>query len=433
MMMKCMVCGEKFDESVKKCPVCGVGPENFVPVEEQKSEFKADTDEHFVLLGGGPGSHYAAAAIRERNATAKITIVTDEKELPYNRPMLTKALLADFSDNQFAIEGPEWYADNNVEVALGSRVVSIDVENKKVICENTEIGYDKLIYALGARCFVPPIKGADQAHVVSIRNIADAEKTKAVLAERKVEKAVVIGGGVMGLEAAWELKLGGYDVTVLEGAPGLLPKQLDNEASMLVEQICNKEGVNIVTGAGVAEITEDAVLLSDGRKFEAGLVIVSTGMRPNVAIAQEAGIKVDRLVVVDSNMKTNIEGVYACGDCTEFNGQQQAFWAQAVETGKVAGACAAGDSVEFQALGSSLVINAMNTSIFALGENGKDPEKVYRSIEVKDVKNGKYEKYYFVNFRLAGVILIGDTSKMVEMTKGIAEGMTYGYFINNVF
>ena len=106
MMMKCMVCGEKFDESVKKCPVCGVGPENFVPVEEQKTEFKKDTDEHFVLLGGGPGSHYAAAAIRERNASAKITIVTDENELPYNRPMLTKALLADFSDNQFAIEGP---------------------------------------------------------------------------------------------------------------------------------------------------------------------------------------------------------------------------------------------------------------------------------------------------------------------------------------
>lgn len=433
MMMKCMVCGEKFDESVKKCPVCGVGPENFVPVEVKATEFKKDTDEHFVLLGGGPGSHYAAAAIRERNATAKITIVTDENALPYNRPMLTKALLSDFADNQFAVEGPEWYEGKNVEVALNTRVVSIDIENKKVVCENTEIPYDKLVYALGARCFVPPIKGADQDHVVSIRNIADAEKTKKILADRGVEKAVVIGGGVMGLEAAWELKLGGYDVTVLEGAPGLLPKQLDNEASIMVEALCKQAGVNIVTGAGVAEIAEDAVILSDGRKFEAGLVIMSTGMRPNVAIAQEAGIKVDRLIVVDKNMKTNIDDVYACGDCTEFNGQQQAFWAQAMEAGKIAGACAAGDSVEFEALGSSLVINAMNTSIFALGENGKDPEKVYKSIEVKDAKNGKYEKFYFVNFRLAGVILIGDTSKMLEMTKGIAEGMTYGYFINNVF
>lgn len=191
--------------------------------------------------------------------------------------MLTKALLSDFDGGQLDIEGPEWYEENNVYVSYGTKVVSIDTAKREVSCDKGTFKYDKLIYSLGARCFVPPIKGADKPHVVTIRNIADTDKVKAILPETK--NVVCIGGGVMGLEGAWELKKGGYDVTVLETAPGLLPKQLDDPASAMLEDIVTSSGINVVTGASITEITDKEVILADGRTFPAELVTMSTGMR----------------------------------------------------------------------------------------------------------------------------------------------------------
>ena len=197
--------------------------------------------------------------------------------------------------------------------------------------------YDKLIYALGARCFIAPIQGADAPHVVSVRNIADTEKAKSLL--KPGANIVCIGGGVMGLEAAWELKQGGYRVIVLEGAPGLLPKQLDDKASAMLEGIVTSCGIDVITGAGISQITASDVKLNDGRSFAADLVIMSTGMRPNTAIAEAAGIKTENgFICVDAHMHTSAADVYACGDCVTYDGQPQAFWAQASETGRIAGA-----------------------------------------------------------------------------------------------
>ena len=152
---------------------------------------------------------------------------------------------------------------------------------------------------------------------------------------------------------------------------------------------------------------------------------MSTGMRPNTAVAEESGIFVDKFVAVDENMKTNVEDVYACGDCCMVNGAPQAFWAQAAETGRIAGAQAAGEDISYTPLGASLSINAFNTSIFSLGTNGKEPDKQFRTVEFRDNQRKTYEKYYFHNNRIKGVILIGDTSKMAEMTDAIDRGLTF--------
>ena len=424
-MMKCAVCGAVFDASVEKCPVCGVGPEKFVPVAAEETTFSKDTDETFAIIGGGPAAFAAAGAVRDRNKTAVIKIITNEEFVPYNRPMLTKALLSDFGEEGLAIEKKTWYDEKNIEVISGTEVTAIDTEGKVLKTDKGDIAYDKLIYTPGAFCFVPPIKGSEKDHVKTVRNIKDTVEIKKLLKEKNVDEVVCIGGGVMGLEGAWELVLGGYDVTVLETAPGLLPKQLDDEASALVEEICNDNGVKIVTGAKITEITDDAVLLEDGRSYPAGLVIMSTGMRPYTALAEEAGIAVDKWVSVDTKMQTNIEGIYAAGDCAAVNGAPQAFYDQAMATGKVAGANAAGDDISYDMLGARMVISAMNTEIFALGANGKDPDKVYRTVEFKDKKRKTYEKYYFYNDILEGVILIGDTSKMLEMTDNIADHKTF--------
>ena len=173
------------------------------------------------------------------------------------------------------------------------------------------------------------------------------------------------------------------------------------------------------------EITEDAVILDDGTAFPAQLVIMSTGMRPYTKVAEDSGIEVDKWVKANDHMETNVRNVYAAGDCCVINGQPQAFWAQAIETGRIAGANAAGEALEYKALGSALVINAMNTSIFALGTNGKDPEKKFRTVEFRDDQRGNYEKYYFHNNRLEGVILIGDTDRMIELSEKVDKHATY--------
>lgn len=416
-MVKCLVCGAEFEEGAVACPVCGVGPENFVPAEKKEVEFRKDSDESFVIIGGGPAAKSAAEAIRARNNTAAVTIITQEDHLPYNRPMLTKGIVRDFGYNGLVMEGPEWYEDNKIKFVSGTVVLGVDTAAKSVSVRNADgsegsISYDKLVYALGAYCFVPPIKGADLDHVVSVRSISDTDRVKQIIADRGVTKAVCIGGGVMGLEGAWGLKEGGIEVTVLETAPGLLPRQLDDTASEMLKELCIEAGVDIVTGAKIAEITGNAVVLEDGTEYEAGLVIMSTGMRPYTKVAEDSGIAVDKWVKADDHMRTNVPDVYTAGDCCSVNGQPQAFWAQAVETGRIAGANAAGDDLRYKPIGSSLVMEVCDTSVFALGTNGKDPDRKFRSEQIKDDVKKTYSKYYYDHGKLVGVILIGDISGM---------------------
>lgn len=427
--VKCLVCGAVFEEGADVCPVCGVTSENFMSVEVSETTFSRDTDEMFVIIGGGPAAKSAAEAIRDRNKSAMITIITQESYLPYNRPMLTKGIVREYGYNGLAIEQPEWYERNNVFFMANTTVLKVDSASGLVEIRLQDGGhgwvrYDKLVYALGAYCFVPPIKGSDLDHVVSVRSIADTDRVKKIIADRNASKAVCIGGGVMGLEGAWGLKEGGLDVTVLETAPGLLPRQLDDPASALLEDQCNKAGVRIVTGAKITEITKDAVVLDDGTEYEAQLVIMSTGMRPYTKVAEDSGIAVDKWVVANEKMETNIPGIYAAGDCAVVNGQPQAFWAQAVETGRVAGGNAAGDDLVYEPIGSSLVIEAMDTCVFALGTNGKDGRE-YRAVEKKDAEKGTYEKYYFFEDKLEGVILVGDISKMGGLIEKMGRHASY--------
>lgn len=422
-LVKCLVCGAIFDSSIESCPVCGVGRENFVQVEDDNTGFIKNTEENFLVLGGGIAAYSAAEAIRERNKTAKITMISDESVLPYNRPMLTKSMLADFTSEQMMVAPKSWYDENKIDVVLSTVVESIDAKAKTVKAGGKTYAYDKLIYALGSKCFIPPFNGADLPHVVAIRGINDAHKVKTML--EHVKQAVVIGGGVLGLEAAWEIKKTGCEVAVLEAGPSLMGRQLDAAASNMMAKILEKNGFKLVVGAKIDKITSDAVLLQDGSSFPAQLVIVSTGISPNVAIAKEAGVEAERSIIVNDKMETNIEGIYACGDCAQMGGINYALWSQSVEMGKTAGANAAGEETIYEGVTGALSFNGLNTSLFALGDNGKQPDKTYRTVELKDDLRHMYEKYYFLNNRLCGVILIGDVSKMARLTEDIKNGAKF--------
>ena len=418
-LVKCLVCGAIFDSSMQECPVCGVGPENFVPAGEAGSGYQNDTDSSYLILGGGVAGLEAARAIRERDKTGKITIISGEEHLPYNRPMLTKALLSDFSDNQMAVEPASWFAENEIRFIPGTFVESIDPAQKFVKAGGNIYSYDKLIYALGSYCFVPPFKGHELDKVVSIRTIEDAAKIKNMIPN--IKTAAVIGGGVLGLEAAWSPRRAKLEVTVIEGAPALMARQLNPAASAMIKTLAEDAGVKVYTAASTAEINEEGVVLADGTVIPAELVIVSTGVRGNLGPAQAAGLEIGRSIKVNDHMETNLPDIYAAGDCAEYNGINYALWSQSVEQGKTAGANAAGDDVAYETVDGALAFNGMNTSLFAIGDNGNDPKKLYKTVETTDLRRRHYEKYTFDKNRLVGVILIGDTSRLAELTMKVKE------------
>ncbi|WP_367566198.1 FAD-dependent oxidoreductase [Lacrimispora sp.] len=424
-LVKCLVCGAIFEEGEPVCPVCGVGPEYFTPHEEKEKKFRKDTEEIYIILGNGAAGVSAAEAVRERNATCSIVMVTKEDVLPYSRPMLTKAVMGKDERDELLLHEPEWYEEKRILNLTGKKAERIDTKEKEVIFDDgIRLKYDKCIYALGSECFIPPIPGHEKGEVVAIRRLSDIEKINSLLPRSK--KAVVIGGGVLGLEAAWELKKSGLSVTVLEHGSQLMSRQLDQEAGEFLKSLILEKGIEVKFQADTREIEGDdhvtGVRLEGGEVIPADMVVISAGVRANCSLAQEAGASTGRAVVVNEHMETTIPGIYACGDCAEYKGINYAIWPQALEMGKAAGANATGERVSYKTVLASLTFHGMDTSLFAVGDAGKDPEKPYKVSIEKDETQKTYKAYYYQDGRLAGAILIGDTSEMGKILDQMEKG-----------
>lgn len=420
---KCLVCGHiaEGDAPPDSCPVCGVGPDQFEEITVVDTGFVSEKAERFLIIGNGAAGTSACEEIRKRNKKCTIEIISTEKVVGYNRPMLTKGILSEVDPINFYIKPLEWYQDNNIKLTLGTTVKEIKKDSKELVLDNGETRtFDKLILATGADSFIPPIKGADQEGVYAIRSLEGVNKLQEYL--KQVKKAVIIGGGILGLEAAWELKRAGKDVTVIELSPSIMNRQLDERGSALLKAAAEKSGIRVITNTEIEEISGDGkatgVKLVDGVFADGELVILSTGVRQNIALAKEIGIETGRSIKVNDRMETSVKDIFACGDCAEFNGMNYAIWGQAVEMGKAAGINAVGDEYKYDAFIPSNAFSGMGTSLFAVGDNGKDPEKVYKTFEVYDAAKNTYEKLYFVNNRFCGGILMGDVTKSARLLDG---------------
>ncbi|MEG0661687.1 MAG: FAD-dependent oxidoreductase, partial [Anaerovoracaceae bacterium] len=241
---KCLVCGEVIEspEAPESCPVCGVGPEQFVPVQVEEVTFQSQDPDKFLILGGGIAGLSAAEEIRKRNKLAAIEIISSEEVFCYNRPMISKGILSELDAINFFTRQLAWYEENNIRVTLGKTIEKIDLAAKEVVLNDGEKkGYDKLIYALGAECNKPPIKGSDRKDVFHIRKLEDANAIRQRI--DKVKTVAVIGGGVLGLEAAWEFRRAGKEVTIIERAEGIMKNQLDEMGSKLLRKAAEKAGI----------------------------------------------------------------------------------------------------------------------------------------------------------------------------------------------
>ena len=424
---KCLVCGEIVEgpKPPEACPVCSVGPEHFVKVASENVTFKNDTNEKIIIIGNGAAGTTACVEIRKRNETCAIEMISRENTIGYNRPMLTKGILSEIDALNFYIKPFPWFGEKNVALTLGVEVKEIDDKAKKIkLSDGTERAYDKLILATGAECFVPPFKGADIEGVFAIRTVETINKMRDYLSGG-AKRAAVIGGGVLGLEAAWELKKAGLSVTVIEAGPVIMGRQLDERAGKLLLAAFEKAGIKHAVGKGIEEITGDGkasgVKLSDGSLIEADIVVISTGVKQNIELAQNIGIETKKSIVVNEKMETGKDGIYACGDCAEFSGANYAIWPQAIDMGKVAGANAAGDDLTYKQTVPAVTYNGMNTSIFSVGDIGKTEGKHYKTKEYCDEENLIYEKLYFLNSRFCGGILMGDIKKAGALLAAIEE------------
>lgn len=420
---KCVVCGEvvEGDKPPATCPVCGVGPEQFVELKSSDTAFKSLKEEKFIIIGNGAAGTSACVEIRKRNPVADIEMISSEDVMGYNRPMLTKGILSKMDELNFYIKPESWYKENNIKVTLGTAVTDVNAKEKTLALANGETRtYDKLILATGARSNVPAMKGADMEGAFAIRSLKDIDRLKAYLPE--VKEVMVIGGGVLGLEAAWEIRKAGKEVTVIQNSNYLMNKQLDAKGSEILRNYAEKAGISVNGGIGCSELVVEngkvvGVKLKDGTVLAAQMVIFSAGIKPNVDIAQKSGVEVDRFIRVNERMETSVKDIYACGDCAAFDGKSYGLWSQAINMGKVAGANAAGDEAIYETITPATAFNGMGTSLFSVGDPGGDAGKKYKSYEIYDEAKGTYEKLYFVNNRFAGGILIGDVSKSARLLK----------------
>ena len=401
-----------------------------MPAEVEKL---SDCQTNIVILGGGVAAVAAAKEIRRRSQTAPVTIISREKRLPYCRPMLSKGLLNSFAMDRYPIVDETWLKEENVTFLGGVEITELDAAGHTVtLADGRSIGYDTCIYALGADCLVPPIPGRELPGVHTLRNDTDLHDIRRSLLTART--AVVIGGGITGLELAWEMKKAGISVSVLDIADQLMGRVLDDCSAALLRTAVEEAGIRVETGISVREISGDnhaeRVLVEDGRAFPADMVVLSTGYRASTGLAERAGLRVDRDVWVDDTMFTGVPGLYACGDCVR---SASATWLQSVRQGEVAAANALGIEARYTAEAEPAMVHTANTSLLAVGDLGKQPDKTYVFLYgkqngpegrflVNPRQKGRENAHFtfcFADGMLTGTALVGDLSPMVWVQEAV--------------
>jgi nitrite reductase (NADH) large subunit len=369
----CSVCGylHEGDDPPDECPVCGVDADEFEPAAPPSFEETSTGLGPIVVVGAGIAGATAAEHARATAWDAPVTLVSAEPAAPLYRLNLTRLLAGEITEGELALRPAEWFHEQRIELIEG-RVASIDRRRRTVALEDGRLlPFSSLVLTVGARPFVPPIPGAERSGVLSLRTLADA---RAIL-EQTGEKArcVCIGGGLLGLETAGALASRGVEVTVVEGSEHLLSRQLAPPAGAALLGHVEAAGIAVRLGARVEAIVGDdavdGVKLADGEILPAEVVVLSTGVRPDLDLARACELETARGVVVDDAMTTSDSDVFAAGDAAEHRGVLYGLWTVAMDQGAVAGANAAGGSARFSGVAPSTVLKVLDVDVFSAGRH----------------------------------------------------------------
>ncbi|MGG0736831.1 nitrite reductase large subunit NirB [Niallia taxi] len=384
-----------------------------------------------VLIGNGMAGVRTIEEIVKRDAeTFEITIIGDEPYPNYNRIMLSNVLQGKTTINDININDWDWYKDNHINLLTGEKAVCIDKDKKEVITDKQQIlAYDELIIATGSSAFILPVPGSDLDGVIGFRTIADTEMM--MEAAQNYKKAVVIGGGLLGLEAARGLIDRGMEVHVVHLLPTLMEMQLDAAAANLLKKDLEAQGMKFLMEKQTAEIYGEkrvqGLKFTDGTSVECDLVVMAVGIRPNVAIARVAGLEVNRGIVVNDHMITSDPSIYAVGECAEHNGIAYGLVAPLYEQGiALAEHITGGQGKGYQGSVLSTQLKVAGCDLFSGGKIHEDENT--QAIIVHDQFSKLYKKILVTDNKIVGVVLYGDASdgnRLFNMLKKQADISEY--------
>jgi ferredoxin-nitrate reductase len=349
------------------------------------------------------------AVLRRRSGELEVTMLGEEAVAPYNRILVSKLLARTCGIGDLELRPEAWYEAHGIELKAGCPATALDVDDRAVVdAAGERHAWDALVLATGSRPFVPPIPGIDAPHVRVFRTPGDVDAL-AHDCRSGCAHAVVVGGGLLGLEAAAGLLTRGVGVTVVELAERPMPQQLDRGAGKMLERAVVALGIGTRLGRSVAGIAADHVVLDDGETLEASLVVVAAGVRPETALARAAGIECRRGIVVDDQLRASAPGVWAVGECAEHRGTVYGLWAPLAEQARVAGAGVVGDPAAFHGATPATTLKVAGVDLFAGGTPATDDE--HDEILFADTRNRRYRKLVLDGDRLHSATLLGDVAE----------------------
>ena len=378
--------------------------------------------ENIIIIGAGSAGVAAAEAARKEDEQVPILLFSEENYLPYHRIRLFQVAADPGNSDKINLHPESWYEEKKIDLHLGTKIVKISSKDKTVESESGEVyPYGKLILATGSVNNVPPIKNVEAKGIHTIWSLDDILNFEKELGQ--VEHVVIIGGGLLGLEAAYEINKREVQVTVLNRGDKLLKRQLDDRGSEIYKEQAESLGIEILYNADTKEFLSDdqgrvkELVLKDGRTLPAQLILISAGVKAKLNLLEDAdcNITVDRQIVVDETMATTEEDIYACGDNAVVDGKWYGLWMISRNEGLIAGKNAAGGEGTYTMPAVPYTANTMELPLFSAGIL-EEKEGITSTIE-EDPEKKTYKRYFYEGEDLVGFVLLGDTKEGFNLVK----------------
>lgn len=378
---------------------------------------------NILIIGSGPAGLAAAQAAKKQDETCQVTILTRDSHLPYFRLRLFDVIANPASEKKLYLHPENWYDEHGIKLRLNTEVIRILPDDHQVVLsDGSHMDYDRLILATGSRSFIPPIKGSTIPGVETLWTMDEAIEIEKSLSGLRY--GVVIGGGLLGLEAAHALAKKGLDTTIIEVLPRMMTRQLDEKAAELFTKQVERQGVKVVTGATTDEIVAGdngrvkEVRLIDGQVFPADVVFISAGVRAVLDLIEDSHINTDRCIVVNEKLQTSQADIYSAGDNTLVDGRWYGLWQISQAQGQVAGTNAAGGDLTYSMPVPPYLVNTMGTRIASAGQI-VDTGLIenYREEITADEEALTYEKLIYDGPNLIGYVILGDTRRSNALQK----------------
>jgi len=389
-----------------------------------------------VIVGNNVAGTFTAQNIRFLNEDVEIEIFTQEHYPYYTRVNLPEVISGKVQAEDLIVFKDDWYKDKNIKLNLNSKVTKIEPDQKVIFIENRDdpVSYDKLILALGSVPNIPPIKNAREMvgkGVFTLRTIDDTLEIKEYIQKHNAKEAIIIGGGLLGLELANQIKNANLNAIVVEFFPRLLPRQLDDECSSMLRGEIEKKGIKVVLNAATEEILGNdhvsGIKLKDGQKFESDIILIQAGIRATIDLAQDSGLETNRGIIVNQFLETSKNDIFAVGDCVEYKNQTWGIIPACMEQSKIVAASALGlKKIEYKGTTPKNTLKIVGMELTSIGvfDPSKEEGGGWDILKRADKDDCCYQKLILKDNTLKGAILFGDTNAMSFVYKKMEKEVT---------